>query len=218
MKRFIVSQVLSLLLALVFLTSSAMAIGLGVYYNGYGSGSADWTEDHDGWELDYEGDTESTGFGFVLDTAVAKDTLFNYRLNIGLEDVTKEEGDGVVEAEFDSYVIDNTFGFAVLRKKVVRLWLGPQLRISYSEGNPINDPDFDINLVGFGLGAVFGANFNIGRVFTPAVSIGYRYTKYIGTGDYSNSSYYTSPEVDYDVTETRLFVNLAVLFRMGDVF
>jgi len=217
MKRFIVIQLVSLLLAVIFFTSSAMAIGLGFYLNpGIFGGEADWTleNDYSSFDYEYEKDTEHTGYGFVLDTAIAKNKLFNYRLNLGMEEFTSEGGDNSTEYEFDSFVIDNTFGFAVFKNKLVRLWVGPQIRVSFSDGKIKGTDDFDISLFGFGIGPVFGANFNLGKVFTPAVTIGYRYTGYAGTGENKISSY----ECDYTISESTLFVNIALLFRMGDMY
>jgi len=216
MKRFIVIQLVSLLLAVIFFTSSAMAIGLGFYLNpGIFGGEADWTLESTGYKpSDYTQDTEHTGFGFVLDTAVAKNSLFNYRLNLGMEEFTSEGGANTAEYELDSFVIDNTFGFAVFKNKLVRIWLGPQIRVSISDGEIKDFEDFDISLFGFGIGPVFGANFNLGKVFTPAVTIGCRYTSYFGTGESKISSY----ECDYTITETTLFFNVALLFRMGDMY
>jgi len=218
MKRFIVIQLVSLLLAVIFFTSSAMAIGLGFYLNpGIFGGEADWTleTDYSAFDYEYKKDTEHTGYGFVLDTAVAKNKLFNYRLNLGMEEFTHKKGDSNTEYEFDSFVIDNTFGFAVFKNKLVRLWLGPQIRVSFSDGE-LKNSDRDISLFGFGIGPVFGANFNLGKVFTPAVTIGYRYTGYAGTGENKTSS--SSSEYDYTISETTLFFNVALLFRMGDMY
>ncbi len=214
MKRFIVIQLVSLLLAVIFFTSSAMAIGLGFYLNpGIFGGEADWTRE-DPISSDFKKDTEHTGYGFVLDTAVAKNKLFNYRLNLGMEEFTSKGGANPAEYELDSFVIDNTFGFAVFKNKLVRLWVGPQIRLSFTSGKIKNLNDFDISLFGFGIGPVFGANFNLGKVFTPAVTIGYRYTGYAGTGEDKISNY----ECDYTISETALFVNIALLFRIGDMY
>ncbi len=68
---------LAILLVSVFMLSESLAMGLGGYYT-FGSGSGTWTintEDSDNDDIDT--DDSGTGFGFILDTAVAKDKLFN---------------------------------------------------------------------------------------------------------------------------------------------
>ena len=71
---------------------------------------------------------DTVGFEFVLDTAVARNTVFNYRLNLGYEKFESKDAD----LDMESIIVDNTFGFAAFRNKVVRLWLGPQVRFSYT--------------------------------------------------------------------------------------
>lgn len=77
MKRFIISiQVLSFWLTIIILLSTARATGLGFYFSS-GSGSSGWSLEKDGYTFpDFEKDTEHKGFGFILDTAVARNGVF----------------------------------------------------------------------------------------------------------------------------------------------
>jgi hypothetical protein len=167
-----------------FMMNSAQAIGLGLYGT-WQAGPVDWefddTEDG-GFIFDYSGDSSRVGGGFVLDTAVAKDKLFNYRLNIGVETFVSDLDELAIEMDMAGVAIDNTFGFGVLRNDSVRLWLGPRLRVGYFGGDiqPEVAPDTDIYLLELGLGGVFGANFNIGSTVTLGLTTGYIYSGYGG--------------------------------------
>ena len=61
-------------------------------------------------DQDYESDR--FGLGFVMDTNVAKDSLFNYRLEVGYQHSWREFDDFSGEIESDGFTINNTFGFA----------------------------------------------------------------------------------------------------------
>ena len=64
-----------------------------------------------------------------LDSAVAKDKLFNYRMNLGYEHVPRGSTDSTF-AMFNGGSFENIFGFGVYRSKLMRVWLGPSLRIA----------------------------------------------------------------------------------------
>lgn len=189
-----------------------MAVGLGVY-GGLSSGNSDWTaEDDYGRTWDCERDSGHTEAGLVLDTTVAKDRLFNYRLNLGYQKLGFEKGNSKLEME--GFVMRHVFGFGVLRNKDVRLWLGPQLSFSWSSGGYEGVSNFDVNLFGVGIAPVIGVNFNLGPVVTLALDGGYWFTKYFGTGE-STSTYY---DRDYSVSEQTPFVNFSLIFRIGDKY
>ena len=86
------ARVVSLGLALLFPASSAMAVGAGMYFSyGHGWGNVEDDDFDDLWDdgLPYTFDFEENvfGVGFTFDTNVAKNRLFNYRLEIGYERV-----------------------------------------------------------------------------------------------------------------------------------
>jgi len=236
MKRFIFIQLISLILVSVLCMSEAMAVGLGLYFN-FGNGSTDGDVEaqfEDNWddytfEYSYEGDTKHFGWGFVLDTAVAKNKVFNYRLNIGYEKFSDEWQDiDKIEAledydwkmNMEGIVLDNIFGFGVLRTKSVRMWLGPQVRLAYFTGkievDGEEDEDFDNKLFGIGIGPVIGININAGNAVTPAFTFGCLYTHYSGKGTYHSG--YDEFEQDYSINEMTYFINFSLLFRVNDVF
>ena len=197
-----------------FMMNSAQAIGLGVYGT-WQSGPVDWEfddTDAGGSIFDVSGDSSRVGGGFVLDTAVAKDKLFNYRLNIGVETFKSDLDELAVETDLAGVAIDNTFGFGVLRGDTVRLWLGPRLRVGFFDGDvqPEVAPNTDIYLLEAGLGGVFGANFNIGSTVTLGLTTGYMYTGYGGIVEGVSAE---------DVTLTgdggRVFLSGVLIFRIG---
>ena len=157
-----------------FATSTAFAVGLGIY-TPYAVGGADYN--------DFGTDANHIGIGFVFDTNVAKRSFFSYRLHVGFESFSHD-----YEYQYSYYyngyrywawrsgsnegtrfVLDNTFSFGLMRTKVVRLWLGPMVRV----GIVNTDEDLGDGFVaGAGL-TVLGLNFNIGPVFTIALDAGY---------------------------------------------
>lgn len=210
MKRVVCIQIFCLIVLCVFLASSAMAVGIG-FYTGYGKGSTDWEIDDDWNTYDLNAESERVGFGFVLDTAVAKDRIFNYRLKLGYEDRIDKFDDGD-KVKLKGFVWSNAFGFGVVRTPVFRLWLGPQLDVSYYKGHPEGYDNFDIRLVGIGFGPVIGANINIGSVVTLSLDGGFQFKSCGGIGEDNNNYYYE----DYDIWDDTGFVNFAVIFRFGD--
>ncbi|MCK5504369.1 MAG: hypothetical protein KAJ10_04370 [Thermodesulfovibrionia bacterium] len=216
MKRVVCIQVLCLIVLCGFSASSAIAVGIG-FYTGYSGGSAEWDlEDSDIITESYNADGKHINVGFVLDTTVAKDRVFNYRLKLGYDDRIDKFDDGD-KVKLKGFVWSNAFGFGVVRTRIFRLWLGPQLDLLYYNGHPENDNDFDINLFGAGFGPVIGANFNIGSVVTLSLDGGYQFRYYVGYGEsINNYDYYDDYDVDYEILENAGFVHFAVIFRFGD--
>lgn len=195
----------------LFFTSEAWAIGLGLYGSA-GSGSADVKINCSGCDT-FKNDAKHIGFGFILDTTVAQDALYTYRLNISYEQLMfQNKLDSTDEVELDSLVIDNDFGFGVVRKKKVRLWLGPELRVSYSSGK-VKDTNIDIDLGGFGVGPVIGVNINLGNVVTLGIKSGYLMTWYTGERSCSGCSTHT-----VNISEGLPFINFALIFRIRDTY
>lgn len=209
MKKVCLIQCLVIALVSVFLFSEVRAMGLGAYYT-FGSGSGEWTvntEDED--DVDIDTDDSGTGFGIVFDTALAKDTLFNYRLGLGLESKEYEFEDGP-KLEMDNFVFDNDFGFGVFRTPMVRIWLGPELKISYGTGDV---EDLDYSVISMGVGGVLGLNFNIGERITLGVKSGYLLEYTAGYGEDDNGD-----SVDHTGQDDFFYVNFAIMYRFNDTF
>ncbi len=74
--------------ALVLGTSDAHAAGFGIYGSVGGDGSATWSDDYS--STSFKDKTAHQGAGFVFDTAVARDSFFNYQLNLGYDEFTNK--------------------------------------------------------------------------------------------------------------------------------
>jgi hypothetical protein len=203
-KKFFYSSVL--LLFLVMRSVPAHAFGIGLFGN-FDGGQLWW----DGYGTSY--DFLNYGGGLVFDTNLAGNSLFNYRMELGVSNIhSNYEADtpiyGVYTTKYeDSIAISsvNYFGFGIVRSQYVRFWLGPQLTF----GGTVT------NLTGFyaGLGVALGLNFNFGDVFTLAVTGSGRYL--FSIRDYTEgSSKYISYGLGWDG-----MVTLAFLFRFsGDTY
>jgi len=205
MKRFFLFYLLILIFGLTFCASSAFALGLGMAY-GTGSGSGDF--EFDDADDSFDVDTSYSGFGFVLDSNVSRDDLFNYRLDLQYGTFTYEpkEGNGE-DLDLDQFTIDNTFGFRLYRNDLVRIWMGPQIRLSYANGD---EGEADFSQFGVGIAPVVGVNFNPGKVVSPALTVGYRYNGIFGVMEGGDE------DENYTATDSGLFLNLTLLFRLNE--
>lgn len=190
---------------------NALALGLG-FYGSLQAGEGDWEfENLAGPDDNFDGgDLTRFGFGFVLDTAVLKDTLFNYRLDVGFERFDADLGGTSVTAELVGIAADSSFGFGVLRTENVRLWVGPRVRVAAYGGDFNNDSSIDIALVEFGAGGVFGANFKVGPTVVLGVETGFMFSGY--TGEREDV---LGISRDFTGSSGNLFLNGVVLFRLG---
>lgn len=215
----------------------AHASGIGFYLS-RGIGNTDFNEEYDDdwwYDLESSGDAKFFGCGFILDTAVAKDKVFNYRLQIGYEDV-EYDLDSVYnedlninisasvsnfELNIDRLVLDNTFGFGIVRIPNFRLWVGPQLRIGYMSGDGTYDihgtkRNLDFDGLVLGIAPVIGANFNFINNLTIGVDLGYRYNFFVGSLDKTGSGYFDSG--NFYGNDDTFFINFAFIYRFDDNF
>jgi hypothetical protein len=124
----------------------AFATGLGGYLS-YGNvdGSVDFN-----FNGDYK--TDRFGIGFVMDTNVATDRLFNYRLELGYQKSWREFDVLSRDIEFSGFTWNNYFGFAPYRSQNIRLWMGPTLRFSVDAPDEDNIDLGDWVALGAGIG------------------------------------------------------------------
>ena len=209
MKKLNAISLFTMLLISSVYSTQAMAVGKGFYLQA-GAGSASWDAEDDFHSWSFDSDTSHAGFGFVLDTAVAKDKLFNYRFQIGYEQFEDKPTGSSRKLKMDSLVIDQDFGFGLVRNDRIRFWLGPELRVSFSGGTPDGYSDFDVVLFGLGLGPVMGINVHTNSRLSLGFKVGYMAMTYTGVGDDTSSA---NNDVDYNVDEGYTFVNFSMLFR-----
>ena len=105
-------KITSVILAVLFVGScfipNAMAVGLGFGYSGGGGGSdweiIDWVFDNTVEER--TSNDSRTSFGLIFDTTVARNSIFNYRLNIGYADYEADiDGGETVELDIRAEVL-----------------------------------------------------------------------------------------------------------------
>lgn len=220
MKRFF--KLASIIVAIVTFSVPALAIGIGgsftagiakVYWvNGGGSG---------------EGDGSAYGGSLVFDTAVAQDSLFNYRANFAIQALESDTkgGDIKYKTEGMRFALYNSFGFGVVRTESIRLWLGPQFGVHYIDADTTRtEPDFSLLRVGasyvsvpteskkksgdngggISLGFVIGVNFNIGSSLTLGLDGGCR-------------GFVTGNDVGANAGPEG-FMNVSLVFRINDSY
>lgn len=216
MEKTVVKPILILAVLSLLLTTSGLTTGLGIYVPTYGKGTATATIGDSDYDFEY--DINHIGFGFVMDTRVARAGVFNYRLNLGYESVDYGFSN---DETFLRLTIDNTFGFGVLQTRIVRLWIGPQVRLAFMRY--FYEFDYGSNEIlvgGLGLAPVFGANFNLGSVISICPELGYRFEFYGGqlSTDYDYIYDSSTESDDYISVNKEFFIKLSIIFRINDVF
>jgi hypothetical protein len=214
------------------------ALGIGGYFT-YGSGKVefkeDWSNSDEYFEQRSKGDATYVGGGFILDTAVAKDKVFNYRLQLGFErgkfefDSVRDEdldidiSDNVENFELDvnQYILDNTFGFGIVRTEFFRLWLGPQIRLGFMDGDgsgTYTGEKYKYDIYGgiLGIAPVIGGNFNLRNNLTFGVDLGYRYSIIVGNLDKKGGG--ISESGNWYGNEHNIFINFVIMYRFNDNF
>lgn len=196
-----------LLVLLMTIATSAYAVGFGIFASG-GDVKAEW----DGDLRSAESDGKHRDLGFTLDTNLETERLFNYRLELGRAwwkiDDFNDQG---VAADLDGLVINNDFGFGGLVTPSMRLWFGPEIRITLIDGNLDENQARDVDLFGYGFGIAAGANFNTAGRLTFAAKTGYVMMRYLGEGpNYNNNGWWDS---DYDLDEDLVYFGLSMFLR-----
>lgn len=151
----------------------------------------------------------------MLDTAVAKNRVFNCRLGLGFERKNYEDEDGDT-LEIDNFVIENDFGFGVVRTPKIRFWLGPEIKIASGSGYVDTDLDEDVddNLVSVGIGPVLGLNFHAGKLVTRGIKTGLLFESFVGRGEHKTRD----DAVDFTGNDSYFFINFAIIFRTNNVY
>ncbi len=210
---------LALLLAMP-MVASASGIGLYVPYSTGDSMSITVSPEDENYD-DHDVDIDlksAAGIGFMFDSNLGKDSLFNYRLGLEYTKETVDTDDGHScsgDCEFGSrYNMVNTFGFGVLRTKMVRLWVGPRLNIAMDAYSDANDNNF--KRVGFeiGIAPAVGVNVNFGRYFALSADVDYRFAGTFGAGDDDRDD----SEFTYSGGTTGATARFYAIFKFGEEF
>jgi len=175
-------------------TGNCFAFGMGV---SSGSMEETWTDTGFGGGSSMR---EVTSIGLVLDSNVAANKLFNYRFRIFTEENVSSSGN----SSYSGTSMTHDFGFALVRTKPVRLWLGPRFKYTFLSND--NASEATTNRFGLLYGAVLGVNINLPRVVTFSITAGKLLGDYTGDCTTFNCN---DREVDSS------FLNVAIIFRMG---
>jgi hypothetical protein len=208
-----------ILLVLMLVSTQAMAVGIGIFGE---LGKASNARVADDSLTSSDESHRIAGLGFVVDTAVAKDTLFNYRLNLGLEKWNwgVDSLQGIATSELLRVGLYNTFGFGIVRISPIRFWVGPQVGLTVltepSQGTGTILDIFQLSdnngAFGYTVGAATGVNINIGEKFTVGADVGARRWDYY----YFNANP-TQQQKQHERT-FEYYGNVSVMFRINDVF
>ncbi len=183
------------------------ALGIGGYLSGKGGISTLKVEETNS-SVDY-----GVGAGFVLDTAVATNDSMNYRLAVGYDNMVKSGVPFFTDWSMHRVSISNVIGFAFFKNTFLRVWMGPQIELSY-QLLKVNNTKMGFNVDGesssfykiryhfinyssfsLGLGGILGININTAGPFTISFEIGINTS--IGIGPYQERirkyTYFTIP-------------------------
>ena len=199
-----------------------MAIGIGLY--------GDFQRGTTGSRTSFNVSSDDIGVsgGLVLDTNLAKNSIFNYRVHLGAGQ-TWASKKPVTRAS-----LIQVFGIspAPCRGEFARFWFGPRIGLHYinakmtygdetsmmmmlmtgypfllpAEKMVMNAFKADIGLV------LAGFNFNFGQVFTLSFEIGFDYGFMTGKAKYESSG----QKIDATGEGIEGFATMAVMFRIDD--
>jgi len=173
-------------------------VGFGLYGTAISTGDAEWTRDYFSTQS-FSTDIHQNEIGIVMETKVAANSLFNYRLQIA--SVSSSYG----EFKYEGVAFNNIFGFGVWRTPSFRLWIGPQ--IGYKEIDSTNKTP-DVFILGFDVGPVVGINYHVSQTISLTAEIGNK----IGSTVQARQR---DRVVTHDIDENRTYLNIGILFRLS---
>lgn len=132
-------------------------------------------------------------FGLSWDTAVARDSLLNFRMNLGYERFELEDDWGWKE-DYHGVILEETLGVCLLANERLRLWAGPQLVTGLYDGD-----------VGIAYGAALGGNLHLDPLTSLGLTVSLRRMEYSGF-------------IGGDEKETVAALRLDFFFRLRDDF
>ena len=167
-------------------------------------------------------------FGLLYDSAPSRDKLFNYRGTFGFDLAIKTDIDaGGIDLSSLGFDVDgngygltttHTFGFALVRTKLLKWWIGPGLRLNfnyYSYSSHIRNflgQNLDIEAANLIIGG--GADTGINLHISPTVSLS------LGGGVHWNAFGYAAGSNDLGGfvwgNGPFYFIQVAALFHTGE--
>ena len=188
-------------------TTQVHAVGLGF---SVGTGSETWSN-----EVGYNGDRDVSNAGFLLDTAVSRHKVFNYRFTF-IKEKNTANGSGV---DLEGYATIHDFGFAAVNTKQVRLWMGPELKVGIYRNVSLSNSNAEINgdATGFGFGPAIGVNVNLPRVVSFSVTAAYYFlSAYSGSYDNYGTNSSISYSDSFDPDSEGLYLTASIIFRINE--
>jgi len=227
MKKLLRIKVFLLIFLFAVFLSESMATGVGFNISG-GRGEAEWNAtnwSHSGSDKDFDFDTDikKKGAGFVLDTAVSSDRVFNYRLNLGwerneykIDDVYKYIIHPDIYGKFETsgWFMSHDFGFRIFNNSKVRIWMGPQVRLSSTKGELKSNKNYEIDFISFGVGPVLGLNIHITSSMSILFKAGMLFER--NWGELENRSNHDDWKIDSEGEYS--FASAGLLFRFGESY
>jgi len=196
----------------------------------------DPTTNEPNWSLyvpDSTFDQSQWSLGALIDTNVARDSLFGYRLEIGYERATKEGVPSIYQPLYSSgqlafsattypdvvgngLEINNIFAFGVLRREQFKLWMGPNVRLGFQAYQyPLLGTSYEFSA---GLGVRTGVNYHVNERISLSLTLGYTYVGRFGGVPYGNVSGIWG-DSGYTQGGNMFGINTAIIFRgAGDQF
>lgn len=157
-------------LSILFVAADLWAYGLGGYFT-LGESKNMFTGAIDKTHYNAE-----FGGGFVFDTNLSGELIFNYRLKAGY-------GVNIFNANnepiFHQFRTSHLFAFAPVAKKDVRLFMGPLFGVDYLYNDQYKSNIIDICEIDAGA-VLIGVNANFEPSFTVSVEAGGRYSWFFG--------------------------------------
>ncbi|HEB90362.1 MAG TPA: hypothetical protein ENI85_12395 [Deltaproteobacteria bacterium] len=210
---------------MLLLAPAAWSAGLGGNFS-YSRSNGDVEHDDDLF-LDIGTRADHFEFGISFDTNLARDRLFNYRINANVQIVDQKlnQGPTKVDIQGAGFAINQLFGFGIVRRPGMRLFIGPTLHLGYANFDDDDRVgpflvDYEEDLVTFGLGPEVGINFHPARHLTISITGFYRYGLQVQGFDSPFSFVDPHGDNQYFVgSEHRVGLTTAIFFRFeGDQY
>ncbi len=160
------------------------AAGVGIYVpyslNHKVSGVSIFDEDDNG-ELYYDYRLKSTaGIGLAFSTNLGKNSVFGYKIAF---EMTQQKAKDTT-FKLNKKDIINSFEFALLNRKYIKLWLGPRVNIGLSshKSDSLNQAGFEV-----GIAPAAGINIMVGKHIALTADIDYKYAFQFGAKEYTDA-------------------------------